>query len=79
MKANWVLNEEEKMKFLNARKKKEPNIMIKYTPKPRKLRPPTIISGEEILEVNEYIKISEYFEMSKVKDMETELTRELIR
>ena len=69
MKANWVLNEEEKMKFTNARKKKEQKVIMKYKPKPIKLIPPSIISGEEMLEVNEYIKISEYFEMSKVKDM----------
>ena len=74
MRANWVLNEEEKEKFMNARRKKEPV-------KENKCKPKSVsyISEEEMIEVNEYIHMSEYFEMSKVKDMETELIRELIR
>ena len=79
MKANWVLNEEEKEKFMNARKKKEPIKENKCKPKSEQLKSVRYISEEEMLEVNEFIHMSEYFEMSKVKDMETELIRELIR
>ena len=79
MKANWVLNEEEKEKFMNARRKKEPIKEKNCKPKSGKIKSVSYISEEEIVEVNEFINMSEYFEMSKVKDMETELIRELIR
>ena len=79
MKANWVLNEEEKEKFMNARRKKEPIKDNKCKPRSRKHKSLSYISEEEMVEVNEFIQLSEYFEMSKVKDMETELIRELIR
>ena len=79
MKANWVLNEEEKEKFMNARRKKEPIKEKKCKPRSGKSKSVSYISEEEIVEVNEFINMSEYFEMSKVKDMETELIRELIR
>ena len=82
MRANWVLNEEEKEKFMNARRKKEPvkeNKCKSKSVKSVKNKPVSYISEEEMIEVNEYIHMSEYFEMSKVKDMETELIRELIR
>ena len=79
MKANWVLNEEEKEKFMNARRKKTPIQDKNCKPKSGKPKSVCYISEDEIVEVNEFIKLSEYFEMSKVKDMETELIRELIR
>jgi hypothetical protein len=79
MKANWVLNEEEKEKFMNARRKKVPIQGKNCKLRSGKNKSVGYISAMEIVEVNEFIKLSEYFEMSKVKDMETELIRELIR
>ena len=77
MKTNWVLNEEEKERFLNSRRKEHkshsPNL------KPRTLPSLSYISDEEMSEVNEFVNISEYFELSKVKDMGTGLIREVIR
>ena len=75
MKANWVLNEEEKENFMNARRNKEPIQDKNCKPKSGKHKYLSYISEEEIVEVNEYINMSEYFEMSKVKDMESELIR----
>ena len=79
MKANWVLNEEEKEKFMNARKKKAPIKDKNCKARSGELKSFCHISEEEMVEVNEHVNMSEYFEMSKVKDMETELIRELIR
>ena len=74
MKSQWVLNEEEKIKFLRTRKKKHA-----VTLKCKLLKSLRFISDAEMLEVNDYVKKSEYFEVSKVYDLDTELIRELIR
>ena len=73
MKSQWVLNEEEKIKFLRTRKKKHA-VTLKC-----KIKVLRFISDAEMLEVNDYVKKSEYFEVSKVYDLDTELIRELIR
>ena len=79
MRTKWVLNEEEKERFLNARRKN-----FQQTPKvcetPRfESRLPEYITSIEMQDVNEYVRLSQYFEKSKVKDMDTKLIRELIR
>ena len=83
MRTVWVLNEEEKEKFLENRKKKkksksDPQVGKRYS-EPIRLRPRILITEAEILEINKYVKLSEYFEVSKVNDMEPSLIRELIR
>ena len=83
MRTVWVLNEEEKEKFLENRKKKkksksDPQVGKRYS-EPIRLRPRILITEAEILEINTYVKLSEYFEVSKVNDMEPSLLRELIR
>ena len=82
MKTTWVLNEEEKTKFLEGRrknKKPEPDVFKEPAPPPRLMRPVSCISEEELLEVKNYVKTSGYFDISKVRDMDNLLLRELIR
>ena len=81
MKPVWVLNEEEKKKFLESRKrhKKSKTKLLNNPASPLILRPIKLISDAEQLQVNSYVKTSGYFEMSKVNDMETSLIRDIIR
>ena len=81
MKTTWVLNEEEKEKFLRLRgKNKNPTHVFKEPlPPPVLLQPLHYLSDAEVVEVEMYIRISGYFNGSKVTDLGTELVRELIR
>ena len=83
MRTVWVLNDEEKEKFLENRKKKKKSKsdskVCKRLSEPITLVPRILITEAEILEINKYVRLSEYFKVSKVKDMEPSLIRELIR
>ena len=80
MKANWVMNEEQKKRFLdNRNKNKRPETVLKEPAPPLPLRPKNLISDEEMFEVKQYVKTSGYFDNSKVKSMETGLVREIVR
>ena len=81
MKTTWVLNEEEKKKFLEGRKKNK-----KGSPEFKQPLPPLVplktlnyLSDEEFIDIEKYIKMSGYFDRSKVADLGTDLVRELIR
>ena len=79
MKTNWVLNEEEKAKFLKLRRTKSPHVFKEPLPPSAPLQPLHYLSDTEVAKVKMYIKMSGYFRESKVTDLGTGLVRELIR
>ena len=78
MKTSWVLNEEEKKKFLESRRKKTDPVFKEPSPPPL-LKQKNYISDAELFEVKIYVKISGYFDSSKVGGLETGLVREIVR
>ena len=76
------MNEEEKNKFLNSRRNKKKAKLVIFkepAPLPPTILPKSCISYAEMEEVKKYVIYSGYFDVTKVKDMEHELIRELIR
>ena len=82
MKTQWVLNDDEKMKFLNARRR---NKKIQAGPSrlndlggksPRAL---WLISEADEVHLSSMVAISSFFDTSKVNDLNNDLMREIIR
>ena len=80
MKTSWVLNEEEKIRFLASRRKKKKERKKESPIVGRKTFKETeLLTEKEMEEIRELIEASEFFENSKVHDMDPLLIRELIR
>ena len=82
MKTQWVLNDDEKVKFLNARRRNKkiqvgpPRLKDPGVKSPRAL---WLISEADEVHLSSMVAVSGFFDTSKVNDMHNDLMREIIR